>query len=132
MESLHEVGTDNNEMHENGVGSEVVDVACGSNPRELKWTSLVVGWNNIIGLYVVCSSKESTPKNLTKAYIGRCVETLVLNITWQLVLRAKERYMISVSYQSMYSVVFFVNPAWAALALRLFIGCKMNKKAWQI
>ena len=35
VESLHEVAMDNNEMHENGVGSEIY-LACGggANPRQ--------------------------------------------------------------------------------------------------
>ena len=34
VESLHELAMDNNEMHENGVGSEVDAVAGGGNPRK--------------------------------------------------------------------------------------------------
>lgn len=59
MESLHEVVTDNNEMHERGVGSKVADeITCGRNSEGMKWVLLGLRWINILGRYVSCSFQE--------------------------------------------------------------------------
>ena len=36
MESLHELAMDNNDMHDSGVGSEVVDFARGGRPEAIE------------------------------------------------------------------------------------------------